>query len=257
MSSSTPQSCESYRESLLVGLREPDALGALVDGHPETCMDCEAWTENAVLTTGFLSSMDRLVAPTELEGRFREELELGAGEYTGVLRSLELKAAPAALDQLIAAQLDQLAQDDLAPAWTRLIEQLPHAHAPGVLDRLVSEELSASEQAITKRFVGGLSRKECPKTLDGRLKGEISTTRKPRVSMGRSLGWGSAAAAALLVWIAMPNFSADAKAPQLRFQVVEVSNLNELSPFAQSMAANFMGLGSTSEKPDEPTTDGG
>ena len=256
MSSSTPNPCESYREAFLAGLREADAQEAPGAGHVETCGDCKAWTQSAALTAGVLGSMDRLVAPADLEVRLSQELELSMAPFTGVLRSLERKSAPADLDRLVAGQLDQLAQEDVAPSWTRLIEQLPRAQAPAVLDRLVAEELAAGDQAITKRFVGGLSRHDCPKTLDGRLHGELDPARRPALVMVRSLRWGAAAAAALLVWISLPNFSAVAKAPQLRFQVVEVSSLQELSPFAQSMAANFMGL-DPAAKPDKPTTDGG
>lgn len=257
MTSSTPNQCETYREALLAGLRDPDAHGELVDGHVATCLDCEAWTPDAVLIAGFLGSMDSVFAPADLEVRLRQEMELGAGEFTGALRGLQHVAAPAALDELVDSQLKELALEDGAPAWTRLIEQLPRAHAPGVLERLVSEELADSEKAITKRFVGGLPRQGCPKTLDGRLRGELGSARKPRLLSAKTIKWGSAAAAALLVWISMPNFSAVARTPQLRFQVVEVSDLNELSPFAQTMAANFMGLTPSGVKRDEPTTDGG
>ena len=257
MTSSTPNHCETYREALLAGLRDPDAQGELVEGHMETCLDCDAWTQNALLTAGFLGSMDRVCAPGDLEVRLSEELKLGTGEFTGALRGLEHMAAPAALEELVSNQLEQLASKDGAPIWTRLIEQLPRAHAPGVLERLVSEELADSEKAITKRFVGGLPRQDCPKILDGRLRGELDPARKPRLVSVRTLGWSSAAAAALLVWISMPNFNAAAKTPQLRFQVVEVRDLNDLSPFDQTMAANFMGLNSSDMKRDEPTTDGG
>jgi hypothetical protein len=241
MTSIHPINCESYREEFL------EALGSTVDAygvwageseHAESCDSCKDWRADTLVVKGVLGSMNRLVAPAPLEALLAEDLQLGSGAFQSALRGLEFQVAPAELDSRLALEIAQIANEAPLPKWVELLENLPRLVAPKVLDRLLSEEISDSEKAITGRFVGGLFRRRSPETLDSRLQASLgSESVAPRL---RLLKWGTAAAAAIMVWVSVPAYQAGAT-PKFHFEIVEVANLEDLSPFARSLASDLAG----------------
>jgi hypothetical protein len=261
MTSIHPKDCERYREDFLVALdRAPDAEGVSGEGvvHAEPCESCTAWREETLLVTGILGSLDRLVAPPQLEACIAEDISTGAGALQAVLRGLEPQTAPAELDLLLAQELTELAKEDPLPRWISLLEELPRQKAPLVLERLVDEELADSEKAITKRFVGGLFRHISPDRLEARLHSALRSEGLPATPRLRLLKWGSAAAAALVAWVSVPAFQAEAT-PKFHFEVVEVANLQEMNPFVRALASDLAGgmLKGMQPNVESKETDGG
>jgi hypothetical protein len=261
MTSIHPKDCERYREEFLVALDgASDAEGVSGRGvvHAEPCESCTVWREETLLVTGILGSLDRLVAPPQLEACVAEDISTGAGALQAVLRGLEPQTAPAELDLLLAQELTELAKEGAPPKLTSLLEELPRQKAPLVLERLVSEELADSEKAISKRFVGGLFRHISPDQLEARLHSALRSEGLPLIPRLRLLKWGSAAAAALVVWVSVPAFQAKAT-PKYHFEVVEVANLQEVTPFVRALASDLAGgmLGGMQPKVESKETDGG
>ncbi|MFT5059132.1 MAG: hypothetical protein ACI89E_001914 [Planctomycetota bacterium] len=241
MPPTTPKNCASFREDFLVAQDSISGAPGVSGGdHLSLCTPCEEWRERTLLVTGVLHSLDRLVAPEDLDERLVEDIELDLGACLGPLRNLERQLAPDELLALVAADLEVVTGEERPPKWLPLLEELPKHKAPRVLDRLVSEELQDCEKAITKRVVGGLFRRRTPHLLEARLRSELAGTKnKSNGFSKRTLSLGSAAAAALVIWIAAPGFYVVAT-PKLRFEVVAVANIHELSPLAQSLASGFL-----------------
>lgn len=243
----TPQTCTLARELWL----EDRGRAKL---HAADCPACGEWLARQGLVTGVLGSMDRVVAPLELEERVVEDLASGSGALLGALRGLERLEAPARLEERLASELAQ-EEPELAadveletPAWAPLLEGLAPLTAPSVLDRLVDEELADTPKALTRRLVGGLFRKDSPRVLTVRVADSLESDSEgaleaPKRTLLRSrwLPLGSAAAAALLIWSASPFLLKDAKEPTRHFRVVRVESLASMDPLAKSLVEGLAG----------------
>lgn len=239
----TPQTCADVRELLLVDRKRAEQ-------HAAGCPDCAMWLERQGRVAGVLGSMDRLVTPSELDGLVAEGLSVGNGAILGALRGLERLEAPEQLDDLLARSLVAEAETEFTadtqleiPAWTALLSGLEPQAAPAVLDRLVDEELADASQALTRRFAGGLFRKASPRALSSRVAKDLDTPAATRtgISRYRWLPLSSAAAAALLIWMASPVLFKDAPKPTPRFRVVHVESLASMDPLARSLVEGFAG----------------
>lgn len=110
----------------------------------------------------------RLRAPADLDGRVVAALQAGRREERAVaaVRSLARVEAPAEL----AARVRRLAE--------RSFPDDPERRAPGVLDRLVEQEIADHPASVTKRMVGGLTRRAAPSLLEESLQATRTGSRR-------------------------------------------------------------------------------
>jgi hypothetical protein len=237
----TPQTCADLRELML-------ADGERFERHAADCSACAAWLERQGVVAGMLGTIDRLVAPVELEGRLRGDFEVKSGALLGALRGIERLEAPEELEELLAQALsseeefDQDAELEI-PAWATLLGNLELQTAPRVLDRLVDEELADLPAAVTRRFAGGLFRRSSPRSLTARIAHELGAgPARPQPAWRHwGLPLGSAVAAAALFLLAAPLlFKSPTEAPP-RIRVIQVESLASLDPLARSLVAGFAG----------------
>ena len=239
--------CDRHREDQLLGEGSSSAA--------EGCEACRAWAERARQVNGLLVSLERHPAPSALDGLLAEALDLGAVGQEPLLRGLEPQAAPAELEQRLAADLAEAGRDPL----THALSTLERAPVPTVLDRLVDEELR-DPAADTRRFSRSLFRFEGPRSLADRIDHELREPARRRVGLRLSLG--SLAAAALLAVGLIPLLDRSEERLELSFEVVEVTGLDQLDPFARSLVEGLAGGKVNVVRPntdlgDGPLTDGG
>ena len=156
-------------------------------GHAAECSACAAWQRRLHRGLEALAGLPRLASPPELEPRVAAELrgEARLARALARVRELGRRPPPRELELAVEQRADELAHG---------------RRAPGVLDRLVEEELADPAKARSRRFVGSLERFAAPAALAERLSASSSTAfPTPR---RRSVAWGALAAAtlALLTW---------------------------------------------------------
>ncbi|MDF1797733.1 MAG: hypothetical protein P1V81_01035 [Planctomycetota bacterium] len=246
--STSPHNCESFREEhLLASSRTAEA---------PACGDCRGWIRRSDLQLGLLGSLERHPAPLALDAALADALEVGAAGQEALLRGLERQSAPPALGARLAAELAA----DPRPSWAGIVGSLAPKAAPSVLDRLVDEELSDPEAAVTRRFVGGLFRARGPRGLADRIERDLRPSRLGGRRLTLSLG--GLAAAVLLVWGVTPLLDGSPTEQRLSFTVVQVTNLDDLDPFARSLVEGLAGgrvnpVQPASDQPPGSVNDGG
>lgn len=227
------QTCRDYRNEWLGGER-----GALT--HAGACPACAAWAHAAERLYAELGSLTRMPAPAELEARAAEEL---SGDHSRrlarLLGSMVRRGAPAALDGRMSALLarrNAIGDEARGSHKAQALRALDVHPAPGVLDRLLEEELRDPERQRVERFSGGLERMKAPLALEERLRTSLSRRALTRIVLGPL---ATLAAAALVVWIAL--LREDSPTRPYRFQVIQASSLEGLDPMARAFAESLGG----------------
>jgi len=187
-----------------------------------------------------LTGLARASAPAELERRV--ELEL-AGDRSRrlqrMLNSLVRRGAPAALELRVAESLDESrtrGDEQRGSRKAQVLRALDDRPAPGVLDRLLREELEAPERQRADRFFGSLERLPAPAALAERLASVVRRRALGRLVLGPI---AALAAAGLVVWIAVRT---EEPAPRrYRFEVIHASSLEGIDPMACVLAESLGG----------------
>lgn len=216
--------CRTFRIAWLSGDQPSRPVG---------CQECAAWVRSAQRLYAGLRTAERKTAPAELQARVEEEL---AGNHErrlrGVLGSLLRHGAPAALDARVAEMLSDRAGDEQRGRLkAQAIRALDVQTAPGVLERLLQEELEAPERHRAERFSGNLERLNAPAALETRIKASLHRRLIVRLVLGPLV---SLAAAGLIVWISVRG--EDRPASGYRFRVIEASSLEGMDPMARAIA---------------------
>lgn len=239
----TPTICADLREDTL------DELGrsAGFKSHADDCTACQDWLVRQSKIVGVLRSLDRHVAPREMEGAAEFALQVGTTVLAEDLRSLERFEAPGELAEMLAINLAE-------PVWIQLLTDLPQVTAPDVLDRLVAEELQDHPAAVTRRFAGGLFRKQGPVSLTEQVAAGLAQPAGPQASHA----WlkplmGLAAAVFVVGSVGFFGNHDEPKVFKPSFTVVEVESLASVSPFGGALIRGLAGVQSASES----LTDGG
>ena len=149
-------------------------------GHLDGCESCQAWVGEAHAQVSAFSQLQRREAPAELD-------------------DLVFPITPEEAGTVLAEE---------PPRWAQAVRELPRVSAPTVLDRLIEEELTNPAAARARRFAGDLPRREAPNALERRVFPILSTRLRSR--RGRLVTMiGSAAAAALLIWVGVRGTTSD------------------------------------------------
>lgn len=208
------------------------------DDHARSCVACAAFAVRLARATRGLAGLPRLAAPVALDGRVVAALEAGHREE----RAVE------AVQGLVRVDVPDHLAEHLERAVTReaSTSERPFAReplaAPGVLRRLVEEELSDPSKARARRFVGSLERFAAPAALDARVAAILGVPERKRSFRSRLVFGGSAALlaiAATFVWFVSTRGEVDAA--RKRIEWVRAESTDELSPLAASLLAGFSG----------------
>jgi hypothetical protein len=185
--------------------------------------------------------LERQQVPGELEGRVVAALEAGhrQARATAAVADLGRMRSPPELDQAVDAELEGNAgRREEIPARLRV---------PGVLDRLVAEELADLSRARARRYLGTLRRKRAPEELRLRVAGALQAagTATGAAEVGRRgarglavrLTLGLAAAAGLIGLGSLLSKPAASHAAEQRPEplVEHVSDPSELNEFAAAL----------------------
>lgn len=202
--------CQAFRDELLAaGL--PDAATSAAPAlreHVGACAQCAAWAERAARLAHGLQALPRPALPVELEGRVVAALQAGYRQARAVraLADLGRVPSPPDLDEAVDAELGEALEPEEGEAREGAGEALARQAVPGVLDRLVAEELASPSQARARRYLGSLRRRRAPDELRLRI-GLVLADRagildgagsRPR-SLGLQAGVGLLVAALLVV----------------------------------------------------------
>jgi hypothetical protein len=227
------RSCKAFRIEWL----SDEAAGSV---HPEQCPACARWVLASERVCAALSGLGRASAPAALEQRV--ELEL-AGDRSRrlqrVLGSLVRRGAPAALELRVADTLGARVprgDEQRGTRKARALRALDVRTAPGVLERLLREELESPERQRVERFSGSLERMRAPAALAERLAAVVRRRALGRLVLGPL---ATLAAAGLVLWLAVPS---EEPAPRrYRFEVVQASSLEGIDPMARMLAESLGG----------------
>lgn len=151
----------------------------------------------------------------------------------GLISTLPRLQAPARLTARVEREL----------RWSA-VERIP---APGVLDRLVEEEIERGGPAAPLRALGGLSRLEAPNSLDEMVRSQLLTPTteaapRRRGTILRSVrAWAPLAAAAALLMILVPVGN-DAGQPQPRLQLRAAKSASDFGPLGSGILQGLRGV---------------
>lgn len=241
----TPLDCENFRSDQLERAfkpRESDASGAEAP-HDEACEACGRWRQRQRQIVGLLGQLDRYAAPEDLDRAVAEAI-----------------AADRRRDQVLQA--------------------LTAERAPGVLDRLVDEEIEAGASAVVARSLAGLSRLQAPADLEDLVAERIQADRwaderrgadqqpaaagtrtdaeprRPQLVVVREranagLRAGALVAAAAVLFLSLPGLldrdaATEQELPEPRVQLTMVASASALSPLARDLGHGLAG-GATPE----------
>ena len=204
--------CREYRElwSHAGGAAAPER------GHAAECSACAAWQRRLQRGLEALAGVPRLASPPQLEERVAGALR-GEGRLARAIarvRELGRRPPPRELELAVEQRAGELAHG---------------RRAPGVLERLVAEELADPGKARSRRFVGSLERFSAPALLAERLSASLATAFPP--PRRRGVAWTALAAAtlALLTWAVALRGGAD----EPRLRVVHPHSTQFLDPMAR------------------------
>jgi len=142
-----------------------------------------------------LTGLGELRAPESLRERVNAALGEEAFPAVRLVASLPPLGAPAELDERV------LAPSPVSePSWAASLRRLPAQRAPGVLERLVREELADPVSARSRRFAGALERVEAPDGLFERVRSELRRQIDSRPLRSVLAPLATLAAALLFVW---------------------------------------------------------
>jgi len=210
--------------------------------HVVECGDCRGWVAACERRIHALGGLTRRPAPEALDERVAREL---AGDRSRrlerSLNSLARCAPPAALDAAVGALFEGREPAGDAVRGERAAQSLralDFVSAPGVLDRLVAEELARPELQRAERFPGNLERLQAPEVLAEKLHGSVRRKAAMRLLRGPLV---ALAAAALVLWVALRDGTPSPRS--YRFEVRHVTSLEGLDPMARSLAESLTGGG--------------
>ena len=210
-----------------------------------------------------LRGLSRLELPASLECGVGDDLRRSAlhGDVQEIdpsfralsaLRSLSRLEAPEALEQRVRARLEQ--EWDQAPRLSQSsaaglahVVSMSEAQAPGVLDRLVDEELADPAARSAERFVGNLTRLAAPAELEARVIEELLVGDAQPVQGGTSAprrAWIGlvAAAAAVLLWLFIgPEKEPESPFARPRLRRVYADSFQGLNPLARGLGGALAG----------------
>lgn len=231
-----PLSCHEFRITALEMVERtrpaPVSATALPPGH--ACGECERWIARLALREGLVRSLPRHLPPEQLDSALAEALGVSARQDRAVaaLRSLGRVNPDAELDRAVEAQARAAAQQE------RLDDLALRQRAPGVLDRLVAEELADPAKAHVARQLENLERGRAPAELELRVRYELSrpASRSNLASRRVVALWAFAAAALLAVSVSPLVFQRAGDSPRAprRFRVEVVESTRDLSPAARA-----------------------
>ena len=168
-------SCQAYRDALLAA----GVPGGALPEHVSGCAACAAWTRSASRLVGDLSSLQRCQVPSELEGRVVAALEAGYRQVRAAeaVADLGRVSSPPELDQAVDADLEGRDVQVRAGQGSagRSEDKPARLRVPGVLDRLVAEELADLSRARARRYLGTMRRKRAPEELRLRVAGALQS----------------------------------------------------------------------------------
>ena len=230
--------CLQFRADALVafGPGSPGSLPRAASDHADSCAACRAWVESNRRLTRALGVLERHMAPAELDERVAFDSRLHP--VVAALRSLGPRTPPPELDDAVDAEVEAARHGEAAGPGSGM-------QAPGVLERLIGEELADPPKARARRFLGSLSRQTAPAALDSLVADVLErapSTRRPRLVLV-----GSALAAALVVAVSLPGIlrptgAADPVAPVDRpFATGTLTDLGELDPMAAGLLTGVLG----------------
>ena len=216
--------CEQARGELLALGGDELRLEAELRRHVEACAACAAAAAGARRLAAALRELPRRAVPAELAGRVVASSQAGFREERAVraLGRLARAEAPGVLEQTLSSFA-------------------PRASAPGVLARLVDEDLRDPQRALARRFAGRLRRLRAPEELERRVAAALlAGPARPRwrplaIAAGALLLAGGSVAA--LLW-------SSGRKPAARtysFEVVYVESLPELAGPERYLLAGVSG----------------
>ncbi len=238
-------SCHEFRAAWF-GLTSGEPKPGVFD-HPEGCPACALWVRRDEALREALASSEPLRAPRELDRRVQALFEGGLFEapedsmVTRALRELSPLPAPRELDERVAIDFAQRAAPESWELEKRVVQavtSLPEIDAPAVLERLVEEELGASDRATSERFVGDLERLEAPRTLDREVGRLLRGQPAPR-SWRRTLVLAAAAATLVLGTWRVLGPAGDGVLTRERdwsFEIVRLDRAQSPDPLAEVLA---------------------
>jgi len=229
--------CQAYRDALL----SAGVSGGALPEHASGCAACAAWVRAALRLVSELSGLERQPVPAELEGRVVAALEAG-------FRQARVAAAVADLGRMSSPpELDQAVDADLEGSSELSAEPPARLRVPGVLDRLVAEELADLSRARARRYLGTLRRKRAPEELRLRVAGALQSAgtasatanveRRGARGLVMRLTLGLAAAAGLIGLGSLLSKPTTIRSADLRSEpiVQHVSDPSELDQFAAAL----------------------
>jgi hypothetical protein len=218
---------------------------AAESAHPAQCSECAHWVVSSERILAAFGGLSRLSAPAELEERVELELRGDRSRrLRRVLNSLIRRGAPAVLDLRVAERLGAGAprgDEEHGRQKAQVLRTLDAQPAPGVLERLLREELEAPERQRVERFSGTLERLRAPAALAERIASAVRRRALRRLVLGPL---ATLAAAGLVLWIALR-----AREPEhrYRFEVIHATSLEGLDPMARTLAESLGGGKSAAE----------
>lgn len=224
--------CSSFRQEIWPTLDESSRAE-----HLAKCEDCARWSETWSQRARALRSLEPVAAPDALTERVSAELAGPPSRLGRYLEALVRLEVPEELEPRI--ELEELGARS-AP----FLRTLDYHRVPGVLERLVAEEIADPSAARARRFVGDLEDVDTPTALQGRVRAWFI---RPRVrpgqgpSLRRVVGLTAAAAA---VWMLLPLFRSEPARSPRNFRVVYVESAEGLSPMARALAEGLSGTAS-------------
>jgi hypothetical protein len=160
--------CQTFRDELLAaGL--PDTATSTAPQlreHVAGCAECAAWARRSTRLAHELEVLPRPALPAELEGLVVAALQAGQRQARAAqaIAALGRVSSPPDLDRAVDAELGEALDLEEQPE-TEASDALARLAVPGVLDRLVAEELASPSQARARRYLGSLRRRRAPEEL--------------------------------------------------------------------------------------------
>src|SRR5262245_46248075 len=227
------RTCRAFRIEWLSG-------AAAVSAHPAECSACARWVLSAERIRAALSSLGRASAPAELEERVGLELRGDRSRrLPRVLNSMVRRGAPAVLDLRVRDALGASAprgDEQHGSRKAQVLRTLDARPAPGVLERLLREELEAPERQRVERFSGTLERLRAPAALAERIGSVVRRRALGRLVIGPL---ATLAATGLVIWVAVRT--REPEPHRYRFEVVQATSLEGLDPMARMLAESLGG----------------
>ncbi len=218
MSNEHPFDCESVRFAL-IQRADGSHDDAALDAHVVGCAACRRELARAELRAQLVRSLERRPAPAALDGVVVAALQAGARQA---------RAARAVHDLPILA-----APEDLA-------RRIPGLVAPAVLDRLVGEDLADPSKALARRYAGRLERLRAPADLEERL-GRNARRARPALGTGILVLAGVLLVASALVFTVVGRQDKTTRSSGPELVVERVESIRDLDPAAGQLLSGLMG----------------